>query len=206
MRVNRHFRRSLAVAVPLLLAVSPAGAADDQEPSVQKLLERGALAEAVQRAESDAGNPESTYLAAQAAAKMNEPAKANEQFARLRESGDGAWKAIGESGAELIAGNLSAAMDAANRAIGANADNPYAHYQAGIVASRQNDHARAAEAFGRTVELKPDFAYAHYYAGLATQRLKQIPKMSQYFEAFMRLAPEAPERAAVAAILRTLRG
>ena len=60
--------------------------------------------------------------------------------------------------------------------------------------------------FGRSVEIKPDFAYGHYYAGLAYQKLRQTAKMSQHLETFLRLAPEAPERAAVAAVLRTLRG
>ena len=54
-------------------------------------------------------------------------------------------------------------------------------------------------------ELKPDFAYAHYFAGLAYQRQRQLPKTADHFDAFLRLAPDAPERAAVAAILRTIK-
>jgi tetratricopeptide (TPR) repeat protein len=203
MPAMRHVNRSLIIAAAFALVVPAVSIA--QEESVQKLLERGALNEAVQRAESESGNPESTYLAAQALAKMDNDGRASEQYARLRESGDESWKAIGESGVALSQGNANAAMDAANRAVAANGDNPYAHYQLGVVASRQNNFARAAEAFDRTTALKPDFAYAHYYAGLANQRVKQIPKMSEHFETFLRLAPDAPERSAVAAILRTLR-
>jgi tetratricopeptide (TPR) repeat protein len=198
----RHVYRSFVVlAVFGVFAGEVAG----QELSVQKLLERGALEEAVQRAQSESGNSESTYLAAQAFAKMNNDEQAAQQYARLRETGDDSWKAIGESGALLTEGNLDGAMDAAQRAVSANDGNPYAHYQVGAVALRQNDFERAANEYGRAVELKPDFAYAHYYSGLAHQRLKQTAKMSEHFEAFMRLAPEAPERSAVAAILRTLR-
>jgi tetratricopeptide (TPR) repeat protein len=200
----RHFVRSLAI-VYLALCAPAVLMAHTQQVSVQQLLERGALDEAVQRAERERDNPESTYLAAQALTKMDQGGRANEEYARLRDTGDESWKAIGESGALLLEGNVPAAMDAAARAVSANADNPYAHYQVGIVASRQNDFERAAEAFGRSVQLKPDFAYGHYYAGLASQRLKQTPQMSKHLEAFMRLAPEAPERVAVAAILRTLR-
>ena len=202
MLATRHVRTSTMAAAALSLF---AGMSAAQELSVQKLIERGAFDEAVQRAEADRGNPESTYLAAQAFTKLDNSGRANEEYARLREHGDDSWKAIGESGAALLAGDVGKAMEAANRAVAANGDNPYAHYQVGVVASRQTNFARAAEEFSRSAELKPDFAYAHYYAGLASQRLKQIPKMSEHLEAFMRLAPEAPERAAVAAILRTLR-
>jgi protein O-GlcNAc transferase len=200
----RHFVRSVAIA-SLPLCASAALIAHTQQVSVQQLLERGALDEAVQRAEGERDNPESTYLAAQAFTKMDQGGRANEQYTRLRDTGDDSWKAIGESGAQLLEGNVPAAMEAATRAVSANAENPYAHYQVGAVASRQQDFERAADAFGRSVELKPDFAYGHYYAGLASQRLKQTAQMSKHLEAFMRLAPEAPERVAVAAILRTLR-
>ena len=199
----RHLHRSFAALAVFSLFAAEAGA---QEMTVQALLERGALEEAVQRAEGERGNPEATFFAAQAATKMNNGARAMEEYSRLRETGDDSWKAIGESGAALTEGNLDAAMQAAERAVAANGDNAYAHYQIGTVAIRQENFERAAEEFRRAVELKPDLAYAHYYAGLAQQRLKNIARMSEHFEAFMKLAPEAPERTAVAAILRTLRG
>ena len=195
-------KRSLVL---LAAGVLFAGEVRAQQVSVQSLLERGALEEAVQRAERERDNPESTYLAAQAFARMNESGRAVDEYSRLRETGDDSWKAIGESGALLTEGNIDGAMQAAERAVAANGDNPYAHYQAGVVANRQSNFAKAAEEFGRAVSLKSDFAYAHYYAGLAHQRLKNVARMSEHFEAFMRLAPEAPERTAVAAILRTLR-
>lgn len=199
----RHLHRSFATLAVLLLLT---GAAAAQEMTVQALLERGALEEAVQRAEGERGNPEATFFAAQAATKMSDSGRAMEEYTRLRETGDDSWKAIGESGALLTEGNLDGAMQAAERAVGANGENAYAHYQVGTVAIRQENYERAADEFRRAVELKSDLAYAHYYAGLAQQRLKNIARMSEHFEAFMKLAPEAPERTAVAAILRTLRG
>lgn len=200
----RPFWRSAVVAagLGLVMGVLPAAA---QEVTVQQLYERGALQEAVQRAEGDPGNPEATYFAAQAWVKMNDNDRAMQEYAHLVERGDESWKAIGESGRQLMAGDLDAAMHSAERAVNANQGNPYAHYQVGAVASRQSNFERAANEFARAVELKPDFAYAHYYAGLAYQRQRQTAKMSEHLEAFMRLAPEAPERNAVAAILRTLR-
>ena len=199
---NRHLNRSLAALALTAVFAGPVFA----QMTVQALLERGALEEAVQRAEQERGNPEAMFFAAQAFARMNESGRAAEEYTRLRDIGDDSWRAIGESGALLTEGNLDGALEAAERAVAANGDNAYAHYQVGTVATRQDNFERAAEEFARAVELKSDFAYAHYYAGLAHQRLKNVPRMSEHFEAFMRLAPEAPERTAVAAILRTLRG
>jgi tetratricopeptide (TPR) repeat protein len=198
----RHFHRSLAALAVCGLFVAEVGA---QQITVQSLIERGALDEAVQRAEGERDNVESTYLAAQAFTKMDQPGRAAEEYARLRDAGDDSWKAIGESGALLSEGNMDGAMAAAERAVQVNGENPYAHYQVATVASRQGNFNRAAEEFTRAAQLKPDLAYAHYYAGLAYQRVKNVPKMSEHFEAFMRLAPDAPERAAGATRLRPLR-
>lgn len=198
----RHLKGALALFGTAALF---AGDATAQQLTVQALLERGAFEEAVQRAEREPDNPESTYLAAQALNRMDNDGGAVEQYNRLRETGDDSWKAIGESGALLTEGNMDGAKQAAQRAVAANPENPYAHYQLGMVAHRQSDYNTSAAEFRRAVDLKGDLAYAHYYAGLAQQRLKNIARMSEHFEAFMRLAPDAPERTAVAAILRTAR-
>jgi tetratricopeptide (TPR) repeat protein len=199
----RYFALSLSTAGAIVLLAATVAA--NEQNSVQKLLERGALQEAVDRAQSEGGNPESAYLAAQALIKMDNNGGAEERYSRLREEGDESWKAIGESGAKLLAGDLAGAMDAANHAVAANGDNPYAHYQVGQVALRQGNFERAVQAFDRALEIKSDLAYAHYYAGQAAQRLKQIPKMAEHFALFVRLAPDAPEKQTVQAILRSLR-
>jgi tetratricopeptide (TPR) repeat protein len=202
MRVFRLLKSPLALTAVLGLSASLAGA---QGTSVQKLFERGAFEEAVQRGEAERNNVESVFFAAQAAGRMNDNGRAAQEYGRLQQAGDDAWKAIGESGVKLAEGNLGAAMAAAERAVAASGDNPYAHYQAGLVANRQNNYERARDGFTRAAELKPDFAYAHYYAGTTNQRLKNIAQMSEHFERFIKLAPDAPERTAVTALLRTLR-
>lgn len=203
MPADRHLQWTLAAV--FAVALSFPVVAFDEQTTVQKLIERGALSEAVERANEDSGNPEITYLAALALIKMENRDGANERYGKLREDGDEAWKAIGESGAELLAGNAAAAVEAATRAVEANGDNPYAHYQLGQAASRQNNFARAGQAFERSVELKPDFAYGHYYAGMAFQRARQMAKASEHLNHFIKIAPDSPEKAAVIAILRTLR-
>ena len=204
MSVFRYIQRSFLTAVAFAVAV-PVAAAQDPPPTVQKLLERGDLNEAVQRAEGERENPESTFFAAQAFAKMSDTGRTAEEYGRLRAVEDDAWRAIGESGVLLAQGDTAGAEQAARRAIDANGDNPYAHYQLGLVANRQSNFKQALDAFTNAIQRKPDLAYAHYYAGTASQRLKQIAKMSEHFELFLKLAPDAPERTAVAAILRTLR-
>src|SRR6185436_16976321 len=121
----RYLDRLLSSVGVVILAATALIAAAEQT-SVQKLLERGSLQEAVEQAQSEGGNPESTYLAAQALTKMDNNGGAEERYSRLREEGDESWKAIGESGAKLLAGDLDGAMEAANRAIAGNGDNPYA--------------------------------------------------------------------------------
>jgi tetratricopeptide (TPR) repeat protein len=124
---------------------------------------------------------------------------------RLRSSDQPAWRLIGESGEALIANDAGRAIELARRAIEADGGNPFAQYQLGLAASKASDWGTASTAFAKTVEIKPDFAYAHYFAGLAYQRQRQLPKTAEHFDAFLRLAPDAPERSAVAAILRTIK-
>ena len=194
-----------SILTPAIVAVFCGVVTATEQNSVQKLLERGSLDEAVERAQSEGGNPESTYLAAQALTKMDNNGAAEERYSRLRDEGDESWKAIGESGAKLLSGDLDGAMNAADQAVGANGDNPYAHYQVGLVAMKQNNFDRALQGFNRALELKSDLAYAHYYAGQAAQRLRQTSKMAEHFTLFVRLAPDAPEKQTVQAILRSLR-
>jgi tetratricopeptide (TPR) repeat protein len=81
-----------------------------------------------------------------------------------------------------------------------------AQYQLGVVESARSNPAQAAEAFAKAAELDPQMAYAHYEAGMAFYKNKRVDRMAVYFENFLRIAPDAPERAAVQSIMRTVRG
>lgn len=190
----------VVVALSNMLALSLAAAGDDQRAQVQKALQSGAYEEAVQAAEG--GDPASIYLAALALMRMEQGDRASAEFGKLT---DGAWKLIGESGQALLASDAARAVDTARRATEAAGDNPFAFYQLGLAASKAGDFATTANAMTRAAELKSDFAYAHYYAGLAFQRQRQLPKAAQHFDAFLKLAPDAPERSAVQQIMRTLK-
>jgi tetratricopeptide (TPR) repeat protein len=81
-----------------------------------------------------------------------------------------------------------------------------AHYQLGLVQAHKGEHENAAASFGRAATAEPTFAYAHYYAGLMYSRFKRVDQTAIYWEAFLKLAPKAPEAPQVLSIIRTLRG
>jgi tetratricopeptide (TPR) repeat protein len=186
-----------------MLAVTGSAMAAEQKPEVQRLFQSGSYEQAVDAARD--GDPASTFLAAQSLLKLDRNDGAVAEFTRLRASENPSWRLIGESGEALIANDPGRATDLARRAVEADGGNPFAHYQLGLAAARASDWGNAVSGLTRAIELKPDFAYAHYYAALAYQRQRQLPKAAQHFDAFLRLAPDAPERGAVAAILRTIK-
>ena len=192
-----------ALAVWNLPGSSVVVSAAEQKPEVQRLFQSGDYEQAVEAArESD---PASTYLAAQALLKLDRTDQAVSEFTRLRASDQPVWRMIAESGEALAVNDTGRAIELGRRATDTDGDNPFAFYQLGLSASKAGDWGTAAVAFSETVGLKPDFAYAHYYAALASQRQRQLSKAAQHFEAFLRLAPEAPERQAVQAIMRSLK-
>lgn len=190
---------ALAVAV----AYSGSAVAAEQKPEVQRLFQSGSYEQAAAAAQD--GDPASTFLAAQSMLRLDNNDRAQAEMAKLRASDQPGWRLIGESGDALIANDAGRAVELARRAVDTDPGNPMAQYQLGLGASKASDWGTAAQAFTKAIELKPDFAYAHYYAGLANQRQRQLSKTAEHFDAFLRLAPEAPERAAVTAILRTIK-
>ena len=195
-------KRSLAVVAAVLALCGSAVSAAEQKPEVQRLFQSGSYEQAVDAARD--GDPASTYFAAQALMKLNRNDQAVAELGRLR--GDQpAWRLIAESTEALIANDAGRATEVARRAVEADANNPFAHYQLGLAAGKANDWNTAVPALTRAIELKPDFAYAHYYAALGYQRLRQLSKTAEHFDAFLRLAPDAPERSAVLAVLRTIK-
>lgn len=180
------------------------------QESAQKLFERGALAEAVQRVatEREAGNhdPASTFLAAQAQQKLDHDDQAREEYAKLSNSDNEAWHAVGQAAIALLDNNLDEAVTEARHAIEVNPELGFAHLQLGLVLSRRSEFAAAAQALDRATQLMPDFAYAYYHAGVAYQRAKQFNPMAERFQSFLKLAPDAPERRTVQLALNALRG
>lgn len=195
-------RNRSIVAVAAVLAWSGSAMAD-QRPEVQRLFQSGSYEQAVEAARD--ADPASTFLAAQSLLKLDRTDRAVAELTRLRASDNPSWRLVGESGEALVANDAGRAIELARRAVEADGGNPFAQYQLGLAASKANDWGTAVAGFTKAVEVKPDFAYAHYYAALAYQRQRQLPKTAEHFDAFLRLAPDAPERSAVIAILRTIK-
>lgn len=195
--------RSIAVLAAALALYGPSVSAAEQKPEVQRLFQSGSYEQVVDSARD--GDPASTYLAAQALMKLNRNDQAVTELGRLRGGDQPGWQLVAESAEALIANDGGRALDLARRAVEADGNNPFAHYQLGLSAGKANDWGTAVTGFTRAIELKPDFAYAHYYAALAYQRQRQLSKTAEHFDAFLRLAPDAPERSAVLAILRTIK-
>jgi tetratricopeptide (TPR) repeat protein len=198
-RIMRFSTSFTAMAFLGLFASSVAA----QKPEVQRLFQSGSYEQAVDAARD--GDPASTYLAAQSLIKLERVDRATAELTRLRANDQPAWRLVGESGDALLANDAGRAVELARRAVEADEGNPFAHYQLGLSAAKAADWGTAVAGFTKAVQLKPDFAYAHYYAALAYQRQRQLPKTAEHFDAFLRLAPDAPERSAVVAILRTIK-
>ena len=196
-------RNRSILAVAAALALSGSAMAAEQRPEVQRLFQSGAYEQAVDAARD--GDPASTFIAVQSLMKLDRNDRAAAELARLRASDNAAWRLIGESGEALIANDAGRAADLARRAVEADGGNPFAHYQLGLATAKASDWGGAVAGFSRAIELKPDLAYAHYFAALAYQRQRQLSKTAEHFDAFLRLAPDAPERGAVIAILRTIK-
>lgn len=192
MPVFRLFKRSIhvaAMATTVMFASQWATAAqwDDFEATLEV-----------------AQDPAAAYLEAQAAIRADQGDRARQQLAQVQASGDETWQIIGRSATALLDGDVDGARAAAQQAVERNGGSPFTHYQLGVAASRQNDWPTASAAFERAAQLNGDLAYAHYYAGLAFQKQRQSAKAAEHLQEFLRLAPEAPERSAVLAIIRTL--
>jgi tetratricopeptide (TPR) repeat protein len=194
---NRSF---LAVAASFAVWAAAGSSVGAQKPEVQRLFQSGSYEKAVEAARD--ADPASIYLAAQSLLKLDRIDQARGELAKL--DGDG-WRQIAESSEALLANDGGRAVEAARGAVETDGDNPFAHYQLGLSAAKVSDWGTAVSSFTRAVQLKPDFAYGHYYAALAYQRQRQLSKTAEHFDAFLRLAPDAPERSAVVAILRTIK-
>ena len=190
--------------IALLLAITIVPAVQDASP--QKLFESGKYQEAIDtvKKRSDA-SPEDVYVRALAHRKLNQNDDAKEAFGALA-GRDGAWKEIGNSGTAMIEGNMDNAAAAARKAVDADGNSSEARFQLGLVESARNNQQQAADAFAKAAELNPQMAYAHYEAGMAFYKAKKVDRMAVYFENFLKLAPNAPERPAVQSIMKTIRG
>jgi tetratricopeptide (TPR) repeat protein len=195
---NSHHR----AAITLALLLAGAGIAAQDDP--RKLFESGKYQAVVERVAEDE-SPGAQYLKGLAHLKLNQNDEAKNAFRRL-ERGDEAWKAVGESAVALVDENRDTALAAARTAVERNAGLAEAQYQLGRVLEARGERPAAADAFAKATQANPQMAYAHFYAAMNYYEAKRVDRMATYFENFLKLAPNAPERPAVESIMRTVRG
>lgn len=196
---NLYARRAAITTLTILLFT---GARPIAQEDVRKLFEAGKYPDVIARTPADAP-PDAQYVKGLAHLKLNQADAAKEAFGRLD---GGAWKAVGQSAVAMADGNQDAALAAARAAVSENPGLAEAQYQLGSVLEARNERPAAADAFVKATEANPQMAYAHYHAGMNFYEAKRVDRMAVYFENFLKLAPNAPERPAVESIMRTVRG
>ena len=204
MRTHTHLPVVLASAVWVLSGFATAVPA--QEMSPQQLFDAGRYAEVIQTIPAEAGD-DLKYLAAQAHQRLNQPGEAKAVLQQMGGGDEGnAWTFIGRAGTAQVDGDLAGSEAAARRAVELNGGLADAHFQLGQTLYAASNWAGSADAFAQAAEINPGHAYAQYYAGQAFYRAKRVDRMAQHFEYFLKLAPSAPERPQVEAVMRTVRG
>jgi tetratricopeptide (TPR) repeat protein len=200
------------VRVVVLIAIlSSLAVVRAQEPvSPQAHFDAGRYEEAANAIAAQPGEPapESIFLAGRSYLHLSRPDDARTQFARLSTGVDPAtpWSLVGLSAIALVDANTPLAVEKATQAVALAADQFYPNYQLGLALSAAEQWEPAAGAFEKASSIDPAHAYAHYFAGLAYSRLRQIDRMVTHLEYFLKLAPNAPEQAAVMALMRSVRG
>jgi tetratricopeptide (TPR) repeat protein len=86
-----------------------------------------------------------------------------------------------------------------------DAEHAWAPYVEGVIEAGEKNFAKAASLLEAACAKDQRNAYAHYYAGLSYNSVRRPDKMVGHFQAFLKLAPKAPEAARVQSILRTVR-
>jgi tetratricopeptide (TPR) repeat protein len=194
----------LTIAFALALPVF----AHQETPSPRALFDSGKHQEAAQAvlSHADSAPPQELYLAAQSLIRVERRDEARDVYGRLGGGNEeDPWTFIGRSGAAALEGNTEAALNAAQRAVELGPDHFEAHYQLGLVRSLRNDFNGASAAFERATEIDGGHAYAHYYAGIAYAKVRRMDRAARHLRSFVSLAPQAPERPQVDAMLRTMR-
>jgi tetratricopeptide (TPR) repeat protein len=197
--------------VVVLIAVLNASlVARAQEPvSPQAQFDAGRYQDAINAiAQAGDSSPEAIFLAGRSHIHLSRPDEARAQFARLSAGVDPAtaWSLVGESAIALIDANPPLAVEKATQAVAMAPDQFHSNYQLGLAQSAAEQWEPSAAAFERASSINPGSAYAHYFAGLAYSRLRQIDRMATHLEYFLKLAPNAPEQAAVMSLMRSVRG
>jgi tetratricopeptide (TPR) repeat protein len=93
----------------------------------------------------------------------------------------------------------------ASAALGADAGHPVAAAALGEALVAQGKYDDAVNRMSSVLAKRSDVAYAYYFRGQAYHKKKQIARMVDDYQAFLKLAPSAPEAAQVKVLLSSLK-
>lgn len=195
----------MTIRLTFIIAMAAAmGLSINAQQNPRTLFESGNFQAVLDQTPNDAP-AEALYLKALAFLKLSQNDPAKDLFRRLGAGGEG-WRLTGEAAVAQVDGNMDGALSNAQAAVAAEAGLWAAQYQLGLVLEARGDSPMAAEAFVKSAQANPQMAYAHYNAGMNFYKAQRVDMMAVYFENFLKLAPNAPERPAVESIMRTIRG
>jgi tetratricopeptide (TPR) repeat protein len=202
---SRNVGVLLSAFVAVMVSTAPLAAQD--LASARRLFEAGKYQEAIDavRKAGDSPAPRLRFLEEQCYERMGNDEEALRAASQLSGGGP-VWEAIGQSLAAIRRKQAQEALTAATRAVKEDPNVAEAHYELGMALSVGQNFSQAASEFDRAAELDPQWAYARYYAGMAYSRIKRTDLLAARFQAFLTLAPNAPERPEVESIMRTIRG
>ena len=196
----------MLAAILFIALVRPPAALPDVA-TVRQWFEAGDDRRVVAVAVDDASAPSLIFLVARSHDRLTQRAQARAAYERLtgRPETD-PWHFVGRAATLLADAQLAEALSAAERAVALGATVAETHFQLGLVQAERRDYGKAAPAFEAAIAIDPMPAYTHYYAGLSYYQAERIDLMADFFESFLKLAPNAPERTQVESIMRTIRG
>jgi tetratricopeptide (TPR) repeat protein len=175
--------------------------------SSQELYESGRFQEVVGQVASapEATTPRDLWFAARSYLELRQIEEGRRLFERLSATGDGGWRAASRLALATLAGSAPE-IDAARAEGGGYPAHAFVQFELGLAHMNRGALREAAEALDRSSAAEPTLAHAYYYAGLAYQKLDRTDLMADRFETFLRLAPDAPQRPEVQAVMNTIRG
>jgi tetratricopeptide (TPR) repeat protein len=97
------------------------------------------------------------------------------------------------------------AMELLNKAIELKPESAEAFHYRGMVKTQQKDFQGGIADLEKAIEVDPSRAYSHYYLGLAYNGVKRPDKMAEHLQAFLKMAPDAPDADKVRSVLKAFR-
>jgi tetratricopeptide (TPR) repeat protein len=166
---------------------------------------RDAERELQQVASAEPDNAEAQKYLGLARIQLGKVSDAEAPLKKANELAGDAGTKLGLARIAIEQKDLDGAEALINQAAESDADNADIPFNRGLIKASRKQYAESVKDLESAIQKNPDNAYAHYYAGLSYNALKRPDKMIEHFQKFIKLAPDAPEKARVQSILKSVR-